>query len=71
MSAENARILSGPLAVASGLLLIRDLRRGKSNWGGFFGDRKTKPGIYWLAVAITALVFAATTYRAVVGFPAV
>ena len=70
MSAENARILSGLLALAFGLLLIGDLRRGRSYWGGFFGDRKAKPSIYWLAIAITTLAFAATTYRAVVGFPA-
>jgi hypothetical protein len=70
MSAENARILSGLLAVLSGLLLFRDLRRGKNNWGGFFGDRETKPGIYWFAVGMTALVFAVTSYRAVHGFSA-
>ncbi|WP_157032889.1 hypothetical protein [Sphingomonas changbaiensis] len=69
MTVETIRLASGIIAAISGVMLVRDLRRGRANWGGFFGDRLSRPGPYWLAVTMTGVVFVVTLYRAMIGFP--
>jgi hypothetical protein len=47
------------------LLLVRDLSRGATRWGGFVVSRREKPALYWGAIGLNAVISIALLYFSV------